>query len=254
MIKRLRFTDRKVFGDVDSIKNAIANGEIGGGGLTQEQVENIVDGKMGSLVNPVTAGLTLSTPSGGIVEVGASTTPVLAWTIGNSSNAASAKIVETTNSNATIANLTVAASGTYTFPSAITENQAKAHSYRLDVTDKLGRVIPSSVRTINWYFGVYFGNSTNASLNESQIKALTKRLQASMATSSSSDYYNFTGTGYKYICVPASFSVINLFNASTGFAFPLIEVGTVNVTVNGITTSYRVLRTENQIGAVTVRS
>lgn len=231
--------------ETSSLKAAIANLE--GGGVDEEAVTLIAQGVMAPLVNPVTAGLTITTPTGA-VEVGASTTPAMSWTIGNVANATSARLVK---DGATLSTLTLAASGTFTASSASTKTAVGSESYLLEVTDKAGRKINSTTRTINWYLGVYYGSSSSATLDEAGIKALTKELKASMAGT-----YVFTGgaTNYKYICIPASFTTLNMFNNATGFAFPLTQVATVNVTVNGITTSYKVLRSEYQIGDATARN
>lgn len=231
--------------EVGSMKAAITNLEEtgGGGGLTTGQVETIVDGKMGALVNPVTATLNMTTPASPYaVEVGGSVTPVLPWAIGNSSNAKSAKIVETTNSNATVATLTVAASGTHTFGSALSSNSVAAKSYRLDVTDKLDRVINSTVRTINWYYPVFSGSSTKASgLTETEIEAFTKSLKAN-----ASGTYSFSAVAnsYKWIFVHESFSPTSF--KSGGFDMPMQSPITITITNEfGVSLNLKGYRTTN---------
>lgn len=228
--------------ETDSYRAAILNGGAGGG-LTTGQVETIVDGKMGALVSPVTATLNMTTPvSPYAVEVGNSVTPVLPWTIGNSSNAKSAKIVETTNSNATIVSPTVAASGTYTFGSALSSNSVTAKSYRLDVTDKLDRVISSTVRTINWYYPVFNGSSAKASgLTESEVKAFNKAIRAS-----ASGTYNFGAVSntYKWLFVHESFNPKS-FKAG-GFDMPMQEPITITITNEfGVSLNLKGYRTTN---------
>lgn len=240
--------DRGARKEISEVKAAIANGGVGG--VDREAVTLIAQGVMAPLVNPVTASLTLTAPTGA-VEVGLPATPAMNWAISNVANAASAKIVDGSN-DALIQNLTLAASGTYTAPSAITKTQVESQSYKLVVTDKAGRNISSTVRTVNWYFGVYYGTSSSTTLNEAGIKALTKRLQASM---SGTYVFNDGNTNYKYIIIPATFPTIDMVNDASGLAFPLQQIGgNVNVTVNGITTAYKILRSELQVGNATVRN
>lgn len=234
--------DVNLHDEVSALKAAIENGGAGGG-LTTGQVETIVDGKMGALVSPVTATLNMTTPvSPYAVEVGNSVTPVLPWTIANSSNAKSAKIVETTNSNATIVSPTVAASGTYTFGSALSSNSVTAKSYRLDVTDKLDRVISSTVRTINWYYPVFNGSSAKASgLTESEVKAFNKAIRAS-----ASGTYNFGAVSntYKWLFVHESFNPKS-FKAG-GFDMPMQEPITITITNEfGVSLNLKGYRTTN---------
>jgi membrane-associated protease RseP (regulator of RpoE activity) len=227
--------------EVETLKN---------GGVNTEAVELIVDGKMEPLVNPVSSSLTITSSS--VVEVGSAISSVaFSYAIGNPTSAKSAKIIDVSNSNATVEDIIPQSSGTHTETVSITKTSPGIQSYRLDVTDKLDRVVSSTTRSINWYLAVYYGSSSSETLDEAGIKALTKSLQSSM-----SGTYAFTGgaTNYKYIIIPASFTTLNMFNASTGFAFPLTQVATVNVTNNGVTTSCKVLRTENQIGDVTARN
>lgn len=229
--------------DVNEVKAAIANfEETGGGGLTTGQVETIVDGKMGALVSPVTAGLNFTTPSGA-VEVGASVTPAMSWTIGNSSNAKSAKITETTNSNAKITDVTVAASGTYTFAAALQSNVVATKTYRLDVTDKLDRVISSTARSINWYYPVFSGSSAKASgLTEAEIEAFSKSLKAS-----ASGTYSFEAlaNSYKWIFVHESFSPTS-FKSGGGFDMPMQSPITITITNEfGVSLNLKGYRTTN---------
>jgi hypothetical protein len=234
-------------GSLSEARAAIANLGGGTGGVDEAAVTLIAQGVVAPLVNPVTANLTITAPEGSVVEVGASATPSMDWSIGNVANAQSAKIID--GNNATVKTLTLASSGTFTEAEAITKNQVDSISYRLSVQDKAGRTINSPTRTINWRLGVYYGSSTSATLDEAGIKELTKSLKASMSGS-----YAFTGTGYKYVIIPATFAVVSLFDVATGFALPLTQIALVDVTNNGVTTSYKVLRSSEQIGDVTVES
>jgi hypothetical protein len=243
----------------DAIKDLYASGGGGGGGINETAVNALIDAKIAPLTNPVTASLTITgtTPalSNNALEVGQTLTAVnFSWSIGNYTNAKSARIYNISGS-ASVTSITPAASGTYNATGlSIVKSSPGTQQYRLEVTDKNDKVTNSSTQTINWYYPVFYGSSSSATLDATGITGLAnRRPQVNM-----NGTYAFTGggTNYKYICIPALFTTVNMFDNATGFAFPLTEQagGNIDVDVNGVTVAYKVLRSNNQIGDATARN
>jgi len=234
-----RIMGRRNAKDVKTLKAAIANLEEagGGGGVTEAQVKTI----MAPLVNPVTAGLTITAPAGSL-EVGEALTSVgFSWTIGNHGSAKSAKIRDT-SANADIETLTLAASGTHTETVNITKSTPSTQKYRLDVIDNLDRIISSTVRTINWYYPVFHGSSAKASgLTEAEIEAFAKTLKASAAGTYN---YGAVANTYKWLFVPESFTPTSF--KSGGFDMPMQSPITITITNEfGVSLSLKGYRTTN---------
>lgn len=124
-----------------------------------------------------------------------------------------------------------------------------------------------STYTVNWKWRIYAGNSSNTTLSESEIEALS---YSSLATGFARTY-NFTSGNYKYICYPDEFgspapfigfkdSSTNLnvamatvsdngfySNVENGWYYGIVSV--TNDTDNPQVTDYRVYRTQYTIGA-----
>lgn len=114
--------------------------------------------------------------------------------------------------------------------------------------------------TIEWRWRMFFGTSTNTTLNATQIQGLANsNLSTSIVGS-----YSLAAGGYKYFCVPNSFGNINtIVDGLTGFNIAMADAsdGYTNVAggfnyqivsitnVNGQTTDYRVYRTKNILGS-----
>jgi len=230
-----------------AIKDLYASGGGGGGGINETAVNALIDAKIAPLTNPVTASLTITgtTPalSNNALEVGQTLTAVnFSWSIGNYTNAKSARIYNISGS-ASVTSITPAASGTHTEAVSITKSAPGNQQYRLEVTDKLDRVINSSTQTINWCYPTYFGKSSSTSLDEAGIKALaTKTLRAGKAGT----YAITAGEGYRYIVYDKSFGTTAQFiDSNTGFAVDMQAPAEVDITINGVTRTMYVYRSTN---------
>lgn len=94
---------------------------------------------------------------------------------------------------------------------------------------------------------VFWGQSSNTSLTESEIEALV----SSQLRSAYAGTFSFPASGYKYFCYPASMGTATTFtDTSNGFPVAMYGVvATVSVTnPYGVTENYRVHRTLNILG------
>jgi len=131
------------------------------------------------------------------------------------------------------------------------------HKWSITGENTQGGAISPSIYTITWLWRRYVGNNTSATINESQIEALS--VNSSLASSLSGSYV-FPGGGYKYLCIPTSFSEPS---SIVSAGFPVAMAGTaegydqgtgtykyklVNVTnVYDQDIDYRVYRSLNQL-------
>lgn len=229
MFKRLKFNDKKVIGDIETNKAAIANFEGGGGGgLTTGQVNVIVDGKMEALVNPVSATLTISPTDA--KEVGETLTNLtFNWGMGdNFASADSARIIDRNDNNAWLESIaTPAKNGSVTKDVDVTRNTPGAQEYRFDVQDKLGRVISSAIQGLYWRYPYYYGNG-EATIDEAGVKALdTKMLRASPT----GNYTIPDAVAYKWIVIAAALTQPTKFtDDATGFAITMQPAVDITIT------------------------
>lgn len=224
MIKRLRFTDRKVFGDVDSIKNALANigGEIPGGGGNLAELISRVE----ALENPVSIksfSISESTPSSP-VEVGREITQLkFIWQIENFEYVTSAKI-RNTSDNVDVHTVTSANSNA-TKTVSLSRNTPGTKAFQLQLVAGARNINSSSVN-VEWRYPVFYGSSSKASgLTESEIKEFTKTLK-----SNASGTYSFSAVSnsYKWLFFPESFSPTSF--KSGGFDVPMQSPVTITIT------------------------
>jgi len=103
---------------------------------------------------------------------------------------------------------------------------------------------------INWYWRLYYGESTNAVLNENEVEGL----RVSSLTNSISSNYNFLANGYKYIAHASSLGTLSSFtDIDSGFAVPFEAPYTLSITnTNGIVTNYKIYRSTYQLGSAVV--
>jgi hypothetical protein len=234
--------------EINEVKAAIANLGGGTGGVDEAAVRAIVIETTAPLVNEVTAGLTITSPSGSL-EVGAELTSVsFSWTIGNHESAKSARIADVNNSYSSVEVVAVAASGTHTETVSITKTEPGTQSYRFDVTDKLDRVVTSPIRTINWYYATYCGSSASTSLDAAGVKALaTKALK-----SAKNGNYTCPAGNYKYIAYPKSWGTSTFKDYATGLGFDMQAPATVTITNDeGVSVEMYVYRSTNKLASET---
>ena len=101
--------------------------------------------------------------------------------------------------------------------------------------------------TVYWRWRLYYGESTNTSLDETGIEAL----RVSSLSTGYAATYAFSAGGYKYLCYPVLFGTATTFkDSSTNLNVPFEPVEVVSVTNSlGETTNYNVHRTTNILGS-----
>ncbi|MDG1950783.1 MAG: hypothetical protein P8J32_08290 [bacterium] len=197
------------------------------------------------------------------VEVGTalSGTKTFTWTTTNSSNvdANTLAIEDTTNASTLGSSLTDDSSEALALGATIQKSTPATHVWTIAGTDTQASEF-SRTLTISWLWKMFYGTSTNTTLNESQIEALANDPLSSVIAGT----YSLAAGGYKYFCVPDSFSnIITIVDDLTGLSVAMADSSdgyssvangfnyqTVSVTNgNGQTTNYRVYRTKNILGA-----
>ena len=145
-----------------------------------------------------------------------------------------------------------------TLPSSIQKTTGNTvHKWTITGENTQGGAISPSIYTITWLWRRYVGNNTAATINESQIEALS--VNSSLASSLSGSYV-FPGGGYKYLCIPTSFPEPS---SITSAGFPVAMAGTAEGYSSGSgtykhqlvsvtntysqTIDYRVYRSLNQL-------
>lgn len=153
---------------------------------------------------------------------------------------------------------------TWVNTSTFSYSSLKTETFKLQLKRPSGLWI-TSVLNVNWLYPIYYGSTTSGTVSDAS--GMTKVL----ATGS-----NFTltipGSGYKYIYIPASYSSIYslksldmgvaMAGTSSGYTFSdtksgsfgtnytSLYYGTLDIgNVFGVTSSYKVFRTENQISS-----
>ena len=130
---------------------------------------------------------------------------------------------------------------------AITKTSSTTHTFRINGENtKLEDF--NLTYTVTWLWLRFYGESTNAgALIEGNIEGLRVRGLSSVFAGT----YVFEGTGYKYLCYPASLGEATSFkDESTNLDVPFEDSYLVNVTNGfGQATDYRVHRTSNIIGS-----
>jgi len=197
------------------------------------------------------------------VEVGTSISGIktFTWSTTQPSNIESntISIVDTTSSSTLASSLSNDGTESLDLGATIQKTTPASHVWTITGTDTQSGSF-SRTFTINWRWKMYYGTSTNTTLNESQIEALANN---TLVTSIAGTYALASG-GYKYFCVPDSFDAINTITDDlTGFNIAMADSSDgytsseggfnyqiVSVTnVNGQTTDYRVYRTKNILGS-----
>lgn len=99
--------------------------------------------------------------------------------------------------------------------------------------------------TVSWKYANHYGVSANSSLTDSQILSLSD----GGLVSGFAGTYTFIAGGYKYICYPTAFGLINTaIDQNTGFSVALNAPSIINITNGyGISVDYYVYRTTNII-------
>ncbi len=199
------------------------------------------------------------------IEVGATIaagSKTFTWTTSNSANVAADSISITDTTASTVLASGLANDGTEDIViTDITLTDAGDQVWTIDGvnTNAIGF---SRTFTVSWEWKVYAGISASVVLDETEIKALSdfNGLQSGFAGT-----YNYSATGYKYFAYPDEMGDVAVFrDPSTGFLIAMAQVtdnaaysniangyyyALVSVTnANGITTDYRLYRSQNVLG------
>ena len=123
----------------------------------------------------------------------------------------------------------------------------------------------SETFTLSWEWRVYAGTSSSVELSASQIKALTDSANLQTAFAGT---YQLSTLNYKFLCYPDSLGSVSTFidgntgfpismatstddaaysNTANGWSYALVSV----TNVNGVTTNYRVYRSQYQLTSAT---
>lgn len=189
----------------------------------------------------------------GVLEIGAPIpTPVnFTWGTSNAGNVGANSVVISENGGTVFAS-GIANDGSESVnvgPVALSAIGTK--TYKIEATNSKG-VTFSRTATVNWHGRIFYGESTQTSLDEAGIKAL----RTSKLGNSKAGTYIFNEGGYKYIAYPNSLGDFATFkDVATNMDIVLKTAGydLVNVTINGVVVPYRVYRTQNILnGAITV--
>jgi hypothetical protein len=201
------------------------------------------------------------------VEVGTtiSGSKTFNWTSANSSNVVPGSVVilegatpiasglnASGSTSATVTNRQLSSPGTYSW--VLRGDNTKGNQF-------------SSSFTVSWRWRVFYGTSTNETLNEAGIEALS----GSLLSSTGATTYAYSAGGYKYLAYPASMAAATSFtdtqtqfnvvmatidddpaysNVANGFYYALVSV----TNAQGVTTNYRVYRTKYILGgSISVR-
>jgi hypothetical protein len=200
------------------------------------------------------------------VEVGstiAAGSKTFIWATSNSGNVAVNSISITDVNTSTVIGSGLPNNGsTAIIISAVTSNVSTTHTWAISGKDIQNTTFNRNF-TVNWLWRVYAGVSTNTTLASSDILALSvTSLQSTVGGT-----YALSAGGYKYFCVPTSFTQpVSFKDQATGFNVPMadttanaaysnvnpsgINYAIVSVTnTPGVTTNYAVYRSYNQLGA-----
>ena len=187
------------------------------------------------------------------IEVGATipaSTYAFTWATTNSSNIVADSVLITDVTNSVALASSIANNGTRSIAlDAITKTSALSHMWRISATDTKSSTLTKEF-TVSWQWKRFFGESTNASLTETQVKAL----RISGLATGFAGTYSFSAGGYKYVAYPALFGTATSFkDQSTNLDVPFQTVQIASITNNnGITTNYNIHRTVNIIGSAIV--
>lgn len=100
---------------------------------------------------------------------------------------------------------------------------------------------------INWVYRIYYGNSSQETLTNVEVQALSNRLQSSKVATYT---IGAAENNYKYIAWPVAYGTQSVFkDATTGFDIPMETPYQVSISNSyGVTENYYVYRSTYQLG------
>jgi hypothetical protein len=195
-----------------------------------------------------------------------STSQTFSWGTTNSSNVSASTIQISGYNLATLTGLANDGSEAVTFTGVVTRESgdgAGTRTWTIQGTNTQQDTF-SRNNSIRWDWRMYWGQSSNTGLTESQLTGLTSN---QLTPSTPLGTFSFPASGYKYFCyaddagysAPSSFVDndtgfgVSMYggygNTENGFSYDLVSV----TNSEGETINYRVYRTQNVLGgAVTI--
>jgi hypothetical protein len=189
------------------------------------------------------------------LEVGATvlgTSRTFTWGTSNSSNVAtnSIEIQNITGGVVSLASGLANDGNEVVSFTNVTKTTAVSHVWRIRANNT-NSVNFTRDFTVTWQWRRYFGESTNTTLNETEIKAL----RVTGLVSGFAGNYAFNAGGYKWLAYPTVFGTATTFkDTSTNLDVPFEAPTIVSITNSfGVVQDYRVHRTTNILGsAITI--
>lgn len=234
-------------GTTNTTLGGIPSGTI----FDKEPISNIIQSLLIAYLYPAFTSFTISGFTSP-VEVGTHLVGAgsFLWSTSNSSNVVANSIEISKITGGTVVILTGlpnSGSAAYTFPDTV-YNQQSSFTWRIaGQNTQLGTFTRDY--TLPWYWRSYYGISTNPSLTEAQIEALSN----SFLAGTSAGTYNFVTGGYKYICIPVDVSLPQpdkFVDSSTGIDVAMeLPVDVPFTNSLGVAGTFRVWRTTNIINS-----
>jgi hypothetical protein len=228
-------------------------GILSGVPIPNEAVPYLINQMLKPYLNPTFSSFTLT----GIVEqeVGQKITGVqsFAWALTNPLNvqANSINISDISNSLTLVTGHSIISPASYDFSlypgSGLELDIPGTNIWRIQGTNTNSQNFTLDLN-IQWMWRIYWGTSSNTSLNSAQILALANNQLNDEAIGN----YTFTTLNYKFFCIPTSFTQPTHFiDGDTNIPIDMQAPVTVSVmNAYGITTNYSVYRTTNQLNSI----
>lgn len=183
------------------------------------------------------------------LEVGASTTdnPEFLWATSNSSNIKtdSVELIDVSGGDVSIIS-NIGNTGSYVSSiSGVSRNTAGSYVFRIKGLNSKSQNFQRDL-TLNWRWRFYYGESNSDTLTEADVK----NLRVGNLGAGYTGTYNFSPTGYKYLCYPVSWGSLSGWkDQSNNLPIPLASPYIVSITnINGVTEDYYCYRTYNILG------
>lgn len=172
--------------------------------------------------------------------------PTFTFTLSNQNNVKpnTLKIEDITNSTVLISNGELL-SPCSTESSEIQKTTESSHVFRISAVNSKDVVFSKDV-TINWRFAIYYGTSSNSSLDSVGVNGLQNKILGTNATGT----YAFGEGGYKYLAIPSLFAEPKSFiNADNGFSIAINPPDTALITNTfGQEIEYKIYRSTFELG------
>jgi hypothetical protein len=170
------------------------------------------------------------------------------WSTSNQGNIVynSISIIDVTNNNVLGNNLNNTGATGLPIGSDISKTTNTSHQWKIEATNTKGNNF-SRTYNVNWYWGLYYGESSNTILTGNEVSSL----RVKQLTNTITGNYVYLAGGFKYIAHVSTLGTLTSFvDSDTGFAVPFESPYVISVTnINGITIDYKVYRSTYQLGS-----